>query len=235
MDYRFIESFRTRALTCMYNYLFGTTDYGSLKKGDDYASLFRQELSDFLNSKGVSEGLNLQSLKNPLSDYFDAYSSTLQPGLTLKMLYDLLSEVEASEYISFRIMDITMEGFVNSAIRNEFDMEFPQYEFLNYLSIVLYRMLLNIGYFIIYVGKLNSSKKRLLLCGTMHDLTPREYMSENVIEQYPYHELMWENFKNYQKEWKDIWGVGMAFPLMLFYNHKVLIEYLESLKNSYTK
>jgi hypothetical protein len=89
MDSRHINSFRTMSFNCLYKYLFAATDYGA-NPAEDWAVRFRESLSDFINAKGVSVGLNLQALKKPLAAYLRAYPSS---GLTLEMLYDIFATI----------------------------------------------------------------------------------------------------------------------------------------------
>ena len=96
MDPRHVNSFRTMAYNCLNKYLFSAADYGGDPQ-QDYAVRFREKLSEFISTEGISVKLNLQALRVPLADYLRAYPI---PGLTLEMLFDIFATInlDKSDY-----------------------------------------------------------------------------------------------------------------------------------------
>jgi len=153
-----------------------------------------------------------------------------------KFLHDLLSKIESFEHISFEIRDLMLESLPSV---KPLELEFEQTQFRENLHKIMHSILLNKGYFLIYVGKIKAEKKRLLMFGNLRELYPRDYLvSFKVVEEDedipPYHEFIWDHFEDLEKQWKDIWENSMChFPLYMFFNHQILIDYLLELKKEF--
>jgi len=154
---------------------------------------------------------------------------------TYQLVYDILKGVDTNEWLCFRIVEIAIEGFTENAIKKEFDMEFKQIDFKKHLPVVIFRILLQEGYFLLYVGKLDSPSKKILLFGLLDDLYGEEMLlvsssNEKTIEPSPLYKSVKENYAEIQEQWQAIWNNEMKLPLGMFFNLELLEKYLEQLQ-----
>lgn len=154
---------------------------------------------------------------------------------TYELMYDIFSKVKSNEWISFRPLEITIDGFVESAIIKKHEFEFKQEEFNDNLPKLLYYIFKTQNYFIFYVGKLTSQTKRILLLGHAKKLFGLDMINSDETEQkpvkiYPIYEEIIDSYEKVQNEWKIIWEGAFLPPLYLFYNLVLLEEFLDKLR-----
>ncbi|TFG24842.1 MAG: tetratricopeptide repeat protein [Promethearchaeota archaeon] len=154
---------------------------------------------------------------------------------TYEMLYDLLKKVNSEEWISIRFLRLTGYGFVESAIEKDLDFEFEQPRFAEMLPRLMYFIMLDEWFFILYVGKLNSNERKTLAFGKYEELFDLFMMygsgpDEKPLDVFPFYEPIASEYPEIQKQWKAIWENELKFSLYMFYNLHLLIKYLETLK-----
>ncbi len=154
---------------------------------------------------------------------------------TYGLIYDIFNQVDPKEWISFRVLDITFGGFIESAIKKEYELEFKQTDFKEFLPKVLYPIIIKVGYFISYVGKLDSPIKRTLFLGHLDELYGLDMLktSEDGLKPYPFYEEIVDKYEKIQNKWKGIWENEMKLPLYFFFNLELLEKYLGLLKESF--
>jgi len=155
---------------------------------------------------------------------------------TYELIYRIFEKISPDEWISFRVVEFTFAGFVEEFVKKQYDMEFKQTEFKEYLPKLMYPIIKQDGLFIAYVGKLAATAKNTLFLGLgverLDDLTYLKYSCNNKggFEIYPFYEEIVDEYEKIQREWKNIWDKAMKIPLRVFYNLELLEQYLESLK-----
>ncbi|MFX0033770.1 MAG: tetratricopeptide repeat protein, partial [Candidatus Hermodarchaeota archaeon] len=157
---------------------------------------------------------------------------------TYKLIYDIFNQVDPNEWISFRVLEFTFAGFVESAVKKEYDMEFIQTDFKEFLPKIVYLIVKQEGFFIAYVGKLAASIKNTLFLGYIDALDGLDRLklsqsSEGGFKPYPFYEEIVDKYGRIQKEWKEIWDNAIKIPLKFFFNLELLEEFIESLKSEF--
>jgi len=152
------------------------------------------------------------------------------------LLNTLFQEIEPTQFISFRIIEITEKGFVESAVKRFYDLEFLIKDYKEFLPRIMFNILLDEGYFLIHQGKITDTPKKTLLFGALADLFGKEMMismdpRERLIEATEFHSIVKNGYEELRRKWKTIWKNEDNLFLHSFYNLNILENYLIDLMN----
>jgi len=188
-----------------------------------------------INPQSIQASTTMHQLKSQSPNDFAYLLPDLKAPIKkgYELIYDLLKEVNANEWISLRtIMDLG----VKVQILEKLDLEFQQPDFKEYLPKIFYTILLRKGYFWLSVGKLNSPENKTLLFGDIEELQNMEFFSTFETlegEKFPLslYKSVKEKYAILKESWTTIWKGVSVRNNYLFYNLEVLEDYLDNIKS----
>jgi len=187
------------------------------------------KIDDFKAEQEAKFGPNFNP--NDWNIYLPRYKQHFTRIYTL--LYEVLSSLTDTEWISIRINRGSFEGLLEEDFLCQHDFEFKLSDLKRNLPEILYRIYTTSGYFILYAGKLFSSKNRFfILIGTDMDLTDKNLVlipSERGIKEYPFHPDIRDRYGEIKSKWKAIWE-GIVLPPMDYLAHpEVFLNFITSI------
>ncbi len=153
---------------------------------------------------------------------------------TFHFLHDLLSEVNEFEWISLRVTQLSLDGFLERDILRQHDLEFKRSDLDKFMPELIYRMFLSSGYFMLYVGKLFSGNKYTLLIGNNREVVDTIFLisshpSEKGVEIFPLYETVKPKYESLKQKWKQIWEKSFLPPLEMLSNHDLFKDFIKSI------